>query len=209
VSARIARRALIAAAVAALAAPVAADANVRLRAVDATGFPTVRITVVSPTAASAPPTLTENGRRVVGFHAVNLASSKSIVVAVDRSRSMAGAKLRDALAAAREFLRTKGVSDRVSVVAFGASAVQLTPFSSSTADADDALRILSVDKNSGTALDDALQLSASALRNQAGRSRVVVLLTDGKDVSSHVSLTAALATAHSTGTIVYPIAIEE
>lgn len=206
-SPRIARRALIAAAVAALATPVAADANVSLRAVDATGYPTVRITVVSPTVASAPPTMTENGRRVVGFHAVNLASSKSIVVAVDRSRSMAGAKLRDALAAAREFLRTKSVSDRVSVVAFGASAVQLTPFSSSTADADDALRILSVDKDSGTALDDALQLSASALRNQAGRSHVVVLLTDGKDVSSKVSLTAALATAHSTGTIVYPIAI--
>jgi tight adherence protein B len=93
------------------------------------------------------------------------------------------------------------------VVAFGSRAVQLSPFSASTAEADDALRTLTVDKNNGTALYDALQLSANALGNQDGRSRVVVLLTDGKDVSSKVSLANALATAHSAATLVYPIAI--
>jgi tight adherence protein B len=200
-------RALIAAVVAALAAPVAADAALSLRAVDTSGYPTVRATLVAPVAADAPPTLTENGRRVVGLQAVNLASTKSVVVAIDRSRSMAGAKLEDALAAARAFVRTKARSDRVSVVAFGSRAVQLTPFASSTVDADDALRVLSVDRRNGTALDDALQLSASVLRAEQGRARVVVLLTDGKDVSSEVSLTQALATAHDTGTLVYPIAI--
>jgi tight adherence protein B len=202
-----ARRLLTAAVVAALAVPVAADASLKLRGVDASGFPTVRVTVVSPAAASAPPTLTENGQRVVGLHAVNLASAKSVVVAIDRSRSMAGAKLDDALAAARQFLRTKSASDRVAVVAFGSRAVQLSPFSSSTAEADDALRTLAIDKQSGTALYDALQLSASTLRAQAGRSRVIVLLTDGKDVSSQASLSQALATTHSTATLVYPIAI--
>jgi tight adherence protein B len=200
-------RALIAAVVAALAAPVAAEAALSLRAVDTSGYPTVRATLVAPVAADAPPTLTENGRRVVGLQAVNLASTKSVVVAIDRSRSMAGAKLDDALAAARAFVGTKARSDRVSVVAFGSRAVQLTPFSSSTVDADDALRVLSVDRRNGTALDDALQLSASVLRAEQGRARVVVLLTDGKDVSSEVSLNQALATAHDTGTLVYPIAI--
>jgi tight adherence protein B len=204
---RTARRLLTAAVVAALAVPVAADASVTLRGVDASGFPTVRLTVVSPVAASAPPTVTEDGRRVVGLNAVNLASSKSVVVAIDRSRSMSGAKLADALAAAREFLHAKAPSDRVAVVAFGARAVQLSPFSSSTAEADDALRTLAVDKANGTALYDALQLSANALGSQDGRSRVVVLLTDGKDVSSKVSLADALRTAHSAGTLVYPIAI--
>jgi tight adherence protein B len=200
-------RALIAAVVAALAAPVAAEAALSLRAVDTSGYPTVRATLVAPVAADAPPTLTENGRRVVGLQAVNLASTKSVVVAIDRSRSMAGAKLEDALAAARAFVRTKARSDRVSVVAFGSRAVQLTPFSASTVDADDALRVMSVDRRNGTALDDALQLSASVLRAEQGRARVVVLLTDGKDVSSEVSLTQALATARDTGTLVYPIAI--
>jgi tight adherence protein B len=206
-SLRTARRLLTAAAVAALAIPVAADASVTLRSVDAGGFPTVRLTVVSPVAASAPPTVTENGRRVVGLSAVNLASSKSVVVAIDRSRSMSGAKLADALQAAREFLHAKAPSDRVAVVAFGSRAVQLSPFSSSTAEADDALRTLAVDKANGTALYDALQLSANALGSQDGRSRVVVLLTDGKDVSSKVSLADALATTHAAGTLVYPIAI--
>jgi tight adherence protein B len=120
---------------------------------------------------------------------------------------MAGAKLADALAAARAFLHTKAPSDRVSVVAFGSRAVQLTPFTQSTAEADDALRLLTVDSRNGTSLYDALQLSASSLRSQTGRARVVVLLTDGKDVSSQASLQSALATAHDTGTLVYPIAI--
>ena len=206
-SLRKARRLLTAAVVAALAVPVATDAAVTLRGVDAEGFPTVRVTVVSPAAASAPPTVTENGRRVVGLHAVNLASSKSVVVAIDRSRSMSGAKLADALQAAREFLHAKAPSDRVAVVAFGSRAVQLSPFSSSTAEADDALRTLAVDKANGTALYDGLQLSVNALGSQDGRSRVVVLLTDGKDVSSKVSLADALRTAHSAGALVYPIAI--
>jgi tight adherence protein B len=67
--------------------------------------------------------------------------------------------------------------------------------------------VLSVDPKKGTALNAALQLSANALRSQPNRARVVVLLTDGKDFSSDVSLSQALATAHDTSTLVYPIAI--
>jgi len=207
----VSRRALrlfIAAVVAALVVPVAAGASLSLRGIDTSSYPTVRVTVVAPVAATAaPPTLTENGNAVVGLQATNLASTKSVVVAIDRSRSMAGAKLADALDAARAFLHTKSPTDRVSVVAFGSKAVQLTTFSQSTADADDALRLLKVDTANGTALYDALQLSASSLRSQVGRARVVVLLTDGKDFGSQTSLQTALTTAHDTGTLVYPIAV--
>ena len=205
---RRALRLFIAAVVAALVVPVAAGASLSLRGIDTSSYPTVRVTVVAPVAATAaPPTLTENGNAVVGLQATNLASTKSVVVAIDRSRSMAGAKLADALDAARAFLRTKSPTDRVSVVAFGSKAVQLTTFSQSTADADDALRLLKVDTANGTALYDALQLSASSLRSQVGRARVVVLLTDGKDFGSQTSLQTALTTAHDTGTLVYPIAV--
>jgi len=207
----VSRRALrlfIAAVVGALVVPVAAGASLSLRGIDTSSYPTVRVTVVAPVAATAaPPTLTENGNAVVGLQATNLASTKSVVVAIDRSRSMAGAKLADALDAARAFLHTKSPTDRVSVVAFGSKAVQLTTFSQSTADADDALRLLKVDTANGTALYDALQLSASSLRSQVGRARVVVLLTDGKDFGSQTSLQTALTTAHDTGTLVYPIAV--
>jgi tight adherence protein B len=205
---RRASRLLVAAVLAALVTPVAAGASLSLRGIDTSGYPTVRVTVVAPVArTAAPPTLTENGNQVVGLHAVNLAATKSVVIAIDRSRSMAGTKLADALEAARAFLRTKAPSDKVSVVGFGSKAVQLTPFTQSTAEADDALRLLKVDSDNGTALYDALQLSGSSLRTQLGRARVVVLLTDGKDVSSQASLQAALETAHDTGTLVYPIAI--
>jgi tight adherence protein B len=205
---RRALRLVLAAVLAALVTPVAAGAGLSLRGVDTSGYPTVRVTVVAPVAATAaPPTLTENGRPVVGLNAVNLGSTKSVVVAIDRSRSMSGAKLADALDAARAFLRTKAPSDSVAVVGFGSRAEQLTSFSQSTADADEALRLLKVDGKSGTALYDALQLSASALRSQVGRARVVVLLTDGHDVSSQTSLKVAVAAAHESGTLVYPIAI--
>jgi tight adherence protein B len=205
---RRASRLLVAAVFAALVTPVAAGASLSLRGIDTSGYPTVRVTVVAPVVrTAAPPTLTENGNQVVGLHAVNLAATKSVVIAIDRSRSMAGTKLADALEAARAFLRTKAPSDKVSVVGFGSRAVQLTPFTQSTAEADDALRLLRVDTRNGTALYDALQLSASSLRSQTGRARVVVLLTDGKDVSSEASLDSALGTARDTGTLVYAIAI--
>jgi tight adherence protein B len=207
VSRRLRTPVLIAALFAALVAPSAAVAGLSLRGVDMSGYPTIRVTLVSPVATGTPPTLTENGNRVVGLQAVNLASAKSVVVAIDRSRSMAGTRLADALAAARVFLRAKLAADRVAVVAFGSRAVQLTPFSSSPTDAVGALRGLKVDARNGTALYDALRLSANALRAQDGRARVIVLLTDGKDVSSTASLDDALASAHDAAALVYPTAI--
>ena len=101
---RLTTRILAAALVTALAAPAAAVAGLSLRGVDMSGYPTIRATLVSPAAGNAPPTVTEDGRRVIDLRTVNLASSKSLVVAIDRSRSMAGKRLADATAAARAFI---------------------------------------------------------------------------------------------------------
>jgi tight adherence protein B len=198
---------LIAVLVVALLAPMAASARVTLRNVDATGYPTMRATVVAPVASHNPPTVTENGRRVVDLNAYNLASAKSLVVAIDRSQSMKGKRLLDAVAAARRFVASKAPSDRVAVVVFGSTAVALTGFSSSTIDTDSALREMAVDSKPGTALFDALGLSAQMLSHEQGRSRVVVLLTDGQDVSSESSLPAAIAAAEKAGALVYPIGV--
>ncbi len=198
---------LLAIVVVALLVPAAASAKVSLRGIDATGYPTIRATLVSPVASSQPPTLTENGQKVLDLTAQNLASAKSVVIAVDRSRSMAGKQLDDAVAAARKFLAAKAGTDRVAVVVFGSHAVRLTSFSSSTIDADDALRTMSVDSRPGTALYDALALSSQMLAGEQGRARVVVLLTDGQDVSSASSLDGAVAAARKAGALVYPIAV--
>jgi tight adherence protein B len=200
-------RILLALAVVALLVPVAATASVSLRHVDLGGYPNVGLTIVAPVASDQAPTLTENGHRVVDLTAQNLASTKSLVVALDRSQSMKGRKLDDATAAAQSFVATKAGSDRVAVVVFGSHPVQLTNFSSSTIDADDALRTMAVDSKSGTALYDALSLSSRMLSGEQGRARVVVLLTDGKDVSSKASLSDAVAAARKAGALVYPIAI--
>ena len=200
-------RLLIAFTVVALLAPMAASASVTLRQVDSSGYPTIRATVVAPVASDQSPTLTEDGRQVVDLTAVNLASSKSLVVAIDRSRSMAGSQFADATAAARDFLAKKSGADRVAVVVFGSTAVRQTSFSSSTIDADDALRTMEIDAKSGTALNDAVVLSSQMLSAESGRARVLVLLTDGQDVSSKASLDDAIAAAHKAGVIVYPISI--
>jgi tight adherence protein B len=200
-------RILVAALLAAFVVPSAAGAALSLRRVDLSGYPTVRATVVAPVAADAAPTLTQNSHKVVGLQAVNLASTKSVVVVIDRSRSMAGAKLKDAESAARAFVAAKSPSDRIAVVVIGSHAVQMTKFSSSTIDADDALRTLTLDPREGTALNDGLQFSAQMLAAEPGRARVVVLLTDGKNVSSKASLDDAIAAARDAGAVVYPIGI--
>lgn len=191
---------------AALVAVPATAAGVRIRSVDTSAYPQVRVTVVTSGGTSAP-RLDEDGGPAAGLRAVNLAAAKSIVLAVDRSRSMAGAKLTDATAAARAFLAHKGPLDRVEVVAFGHQAVQLTTFSSSTADADAALRSLEVDPRQGTALWDAIVRGAEALSGADDPGRVIVVVTDGADVSSTSSFADAVAAARRAHAGVYAIGI--
>ncbi len=204
------RRALAAVCVLAAIVPAAGAAATaaRITAVDTSGYPTVRATVVTPRPVAKLAPLTENGNRVAGYEAANLGRQKSVILAVDRSQSMLGKALADASAAARAFMRTKPASDRVAIVAVGKSAVQLTSFSSLTADADAALRTLAVDPVRGTALYDAVVLSSQALAGDIHATRVLVLLTDGQEVSSDASLREAIAAARTAKVAVYPIAIE-
>jgi tight adherence protein B len=199
------RLVLAGAALVALSVPVAAGAGIRLNGVDFGAYPAVRATVVTSAPSAAPPRLLENGRPVVGLQAVNLGRSKNVVLALDTSRSMAGKPLAEAAAAATAFVATKPSSDRIALVTFGQRASQQGPFSTSTIDSDNALRTLAVGANSGTALWDAVDLSARLLASQPG-GRVVVLLTDGNDVGSRASESDAILSLHKAGVVVYPIA---
>ena len=145
----------------ALAAPAAA-ANTLTR-IDMTGYPEVRATLVTAGPTSSAPRVTENGRPVAGLEAQNLGRAKSVVLAVDRSRSMTGGTLAQAGAAARSFVAAKPGADRVAVVTFGSRAVQATGFSTGRFEASAALRSLAVDRVQGTALYDAVELASQAL----------------------------------------------
>ena len=188
-----------------LATASGANAGVRLNGVDFGAYPGVGATVVTSVPSSAQPRLLENGRAVVGLHAINLGRSKNVVLALDTSRSMAGKPLAEAAAAAAAFVAAKPATDRITLVTFGQHAAQQGPFSTATIDADNALRTLAIGAKSGTALWDAVDLSARLLASQQG-GRVVVLLTDGDDVGSRASENDALSSLHKAGAIVYPIA---
>src|SRR5581483_5972300 len=178
-----------------------------LRSVNANNYPSVTISVVTGTPAAQAPRLLENGTPVTAADAVNLGRSATIVLAIDRSRSMAGQSIADASAAADTFVTTKPAGDSIGVLAFGSSALRLTSFSTSTIDADGALRTISVDRHPGTALYDAIVMGAGELAGRSEGGRVLIVLTDGKDVSSRAKLADAIAAARSAGVAVYPIAI--
>ncbi|HZQ81585.1 MAG TPA: type II secretion system F family protein [Gaiellaceae bacterium] len=177
-----------------------------LTGVDTSGYPEVRVTVVAPP-GSGEPKLTENGAPVAGLHAVNLGSAKSIVLAVDRSQSMKGHKLANATRAARVFVGAKNSADEIEVVAFGEQSTALTQFSTSAANADAVLTGLAADTRTGTALWDAVVQSAKALQAQGAPGRVIVVVTDGTDVSSSATFTQAIAAAHRARAAVYAIGI--
>jgi tight adherence protein B len=190
-----------------LAVPAAgASRPFDLRQVDVSGYPVIRLVVhsVSPTAV---PKVFENGLRVSGLSYHNLGSSKAIVLAVDHSKSMTGEPLAQAATAADELLSRKRHSDQVEVVTFGSTALAQTTFSQSTIDADNALSTLSPDVKEGTALYDAVVTSAANLKAQAVPGRVLILLTDGRDVRSLANLGQALRAAQQANIIVYTIAL--
>ncbi|HWL32425.1 MAG TPA: VWA domain-containing protein [Gaiellaceae bacterium] len=187
---------------------VAAAASPKIASLDTADYPTVRTTVVTPKPVSAAPKLTENGRPVVGFRAVNLGREKSVMLLFDRSQSMIGQAIVDASSAARQFVAAKPDRDRIAIVAVGKKAVQLTGFSSNSAEADAALRTIEVDKIRGTALYDGILVSTQALAADVNPTRVLILLTDGQEVSSDASLEQAINAAREAHVTVYPIGIE-
>ena len=187
---------------------VATAASPKIASLDTAGYPTVRATVVTPKPVGSAPQLTENGGPVVGFRAVNLGREKSVMLLFDRSQSMIGRAIVDASAAARQFVASKPARDRIAVVAVGKKAVQLTSFSANAAEADDALRTIEVDKVRGTALYDGILVSTQALAADINPTRVLILLTDGQEVSSDASLEQAIASAREAHVAVYAIGIE-
>ena len=201
-------QALLLAAVLLTLAPAAAQAGVRVSGLDAGTYPLIKVTAVNSKRTSKPPLLLENGRRVTLRSAQNLGRAKTVVLALDRSQSMKGKPLADAVAAARAFIAAKPGADRVAVATFATNPVMVTGFSTSTIDADIALRTIPVDEVQGTTLYDALVLSARRLAAERLPSRVIIVVTDGNETRSKASLKEAIAAAQQAHAAVYVVAIE-
>ena len=175
---------------------------------DTSDYPVVRAIFVTDEPSITEPTLTENGEEVTGLTATNLGRAKSIVLAVDRSQSMDGKPLEDAVAAARAFVAAKPEEDRIAVATFATEPVMLTGFQTSTTDADSSLRSISVDSVQGTTLYDALVLSASSLSSEKYLGRVVIVVTDGNETRSEATLQQTITAAQDAGVSVYVVGIE-
>lgn len=188
------------------AAAAAADSGaVQVRRVDASRFPLVRVTAVVP--AGSRPTLTEGGRRAEFVKARELGSAQAMVLAVDNSASMTGRPLREAKQAATAFLSRQHRADDAALVAFGHEALSLTPPRAGRSDVARELDALAPDSQKGTALYDAVTLSADRLKKMTSGSRVLVLLTDGHDRGSQAALKQAIAAAQEANVVVYAIAV--
>ena len=141
---------------------------------------------------------------------VNLGREKSVVLVIDRSQSMIGpGDRRTRPRRPAQFVGSKPGRDRIAVVAVGTQGGA----------ADRLLRRRPprrtppcarsrVDKVRGTALYDGILVSTQALAADLNPTRVLILLTDGQEVSSDASLEQAIASAREAHVAVYPIGIE-
>jgi tight adherence protein B len=194
------------AAVAMLVAPVGASAAspVEIRHVDFGSFPLVRVTAL--VAAGEHPQLIENGRRASYSKARQLGSAEALMLALDNSASMTGRPLREAKAAARAFLSHEQQATSTGFVAFGHEALVLTRQSESNADVARTLSQVAPDRQTGTTLYDAVVSSAAQLQKMSAGTRILILLTDGRDVGSRASFAEAVSAAQRASVVVYAIA---
>lgn len=151
-----------------------------------------------------------NGRSVPDL-SLELAESEheglAVVVAVDTSGSMQGPPLENAKAAVRIFLERMRPNDRGALVAFGQTARVVQDLTSDREALNQALDSLAVGGDT-TLYDGAFQAITLASRQTLGR-RAVVVITDGEDTHSSLTLDDVIGKARQTNTPVSAIGLGE
>ena len=137
----------------------------------------------------------------------------SIVLAVDISSSMLAEdfspanRLDVARRTAAEFVRARS-SDRIGLVAFAGQALTQVPITTDYQVLEEAIRQLRVGiLEDGTAIGTAIATSANRLRRAPGKSKVVVLLTDGENNKGTVDPRTAAQAAGTFGIRIYTIGV--
>ena len=137
----------------------------------------------------------------------------SIVLAVDLSSSMLAEdfapdnRLDVAKRTAIEFVRARS-SDRIGIVAFAGQALTQVPVTTDYAVIEAALQDLHIGAlEDGTAIGTGIATAASRLRRAPGKSRVVILLTDGVNNRGTVDPRTAARAAGAFGIRIYGIGV--
>ncbi len=123
----------------------------------------------------------------------------------DSSASIA-TELKTQQEAAIDFLRSViRPVDRVSIFQVSEDVEQLQRFSNRLDTLNRAIR--SIQPGGGTSLYDAIFIAAERLSNQSGR-RVIVVISDGTDTTSDVSLNRCLRMAQDSESVVYALVVQ-
>jgi len=148
----------------------------------------------------------DNGKpqKIVTFERGDIACVA--VLLGDASRSMEGAKLDAALAGAKTFAMAMGSLDQAKLTLFNDTLSRSTPFTSFP-------QVLSAGLGNaraagGTSLNDHLYLALKLLEERQGR-RLVILLTDGVDLTSVLTIRQVMETARKSQSLVYWIRLGE
>jgi len=147
-------------------------------------------------------------------HAENVTSQGiNIVLAIDLSSSMLAEdfqpqnRLEVAKATVKRFIEAR-TSDRVGLVAFAGEALTQVPLTT-----DYPVLLAAVDNlaagqlQDGTAIGDAIATAANRLRNAPGKSRVMILLTDGVNNRGAIDPLTAARAAAAFGIRIYTIGV--
>jgi Ca-activated chloride channel homolog len=137
----------------------------------------------------------------------------SIVLAVDISSSMLAEdfspanRLDVARRTATEFVRARS-SDRIGLVAFAGQALTQVPITTDYQVLEESIRQLRVGiLEDGTAIGTAIATAANRLRRAPGKTKVVILLTDGENNKGTVDPRTAAQAAAAFGVRIYTIGV--
>jgi Ca-activated chloride channel homolog len=159
-------------------------------------------------------TIVALSRPRTGAHAEDVTSEGiNIVLAIDLSSSMLAQdfqpenRLEVAKDVVKRFIHARQ-SDRIGVVAFAAEALTQVPLTTDYAVVDNAVDNLAAGQlEDGTAIGTAIATAANRLRNAPGRSRVMILLTDGENNRGAIDPRTAAKAAAVFGVKIYTIGV--
>ena len=143
-------------------------------------------------------------QEIVTFEGGDLPISAAILV--DSSASMGGSRLSAALSGVQSFARGLNEEDEAMLVLFSDQILRLTPFTSDPAVLQQ--NVLGVQAVGSTSINDHLYFALNRLDMRLGR-RVVVLLSDGDDITSLLPMDEVLWRARRSQAVIYWIRLED
>jgi len=129
----------------------------------------------------------------------------SMGLIIDNSGSMREKRAK-VEAAALDLVKSSNPHDEVFIVNFNDEAFLDTDFTNKIADMEQGLS--RIDSRGGTAMRDAIRMSIDHMKEKAKRDKkVLVVVTDGNDNASQISLEDLVKTAQDSGVLIYTVGL--